>query len=85
MVYVNTAIDKRLERDAFTGLLEQHGTRISMDGKGSYNDNLSTEKLWLTISYETVIVRAYTQVLYDKGICSPGLSDMGMYHRMSVY
>jgi hypothetical protein len=43
LVYVNTIIGKRLERDAFTGLLEQHGTTISMDEKGSYNDNLSTE------------------------------------------
>ena len=25
---------------AFTGLLEQHGIKISMDGKGSYRDNL---------------------------------------------
>jgi hypothetical protein len=32
-----------------------------------------------------VITRAYTQVLCDKGVYSPGLSDMGMYHRMFVY
>jgi hypothetical protein len=34
---------------------------------------------------DTVIVTAYTQVLCGKGICSPGLSDMGMYHCISVY
>jgi hypothetical protein len=32
-----------------------------------------------------VITREYTQVLCDKGICSPGLSDMGMYRRISLY
>jgi len=85
LVYVNTTIDKRLERDAFTGLLEQHGTRISMDEKGSYNDNLSTERLWRTIRYENVIIRAYTQVFCDREVCSPGLLDTGMYHRISVY
>jgi hypothetical protein len=34
---------------------------------------------------DTGIVRAYTQVLCDKGVYIPGLSDMGMYHRMFVY
>ena len=34
---------------------------------------------------DTVIIKAYTQVLYDKGTYSPGLSDMGMYHRISLY
>jgi hypothetical protein len=33
---------------------------------------------------DTVTVKACTQVLYDKGICSPGLSDMGMYHHISL-
>lgn len=33
---------------------------------------------------DTIIIKAYTQVLCDKGICSPGLSDMGMYHHISV-
>jgi hypothetical protein len=34
---------------------------------------------------DTVIVRARTQVLCDKGICSQGLSGMGKYHRISPY
>jgi putative transposase len=44
---------------AFTGLLEQHGIRISMDGKGSYNDNLFIERLWRTVKYEEVYLKAY--------------------------
>lgn len=43
----------------FTGLLENHGVRISMDGKGSYNDNLFIERLWRTVKYEEVYLKAY--------------------------
>ena len=45
--------------EAFTGLLKQHGIRISMDGKGSYNDNLFIERLWRTVKYEEVYLKAY--------------------------
>jgi len=45
--------------EAFIGLLEQHGIRISMDGKGSYNDNLFIERLWRTVKYEEVYLKAY--------------------------
>ena len=31
------------------GLLVQHGVMVSMDGKGSYNDNLLIERLWQTV------------------------------------
>ena len=44
---------------AFTGLLEQHGVRISMDGRGSYRDNLFIERLWWTVKYEEVYLKAY--------------------------
>ena len=41
------------------GLLKQHGVKISMDGKGSYNDNLFIERLWRTVKYEEVYLKAY--------------------------
>jgi hypothetical protein len=34
---------------------------------------------------DAVIIKACTQVLCGRGICSQGLSDMGMYHRISLY
>jgi putative transposase len=40
-------------------MLEQHGIRISMDGKGSYSDNLFIERLWRTVKYEEVYLKAY--------------------------
>jgi putative transposase len=44
---------------AFTGLLEQHGVRVSMDGKGRYTDNLFIERLWRSLKYEEVYLKAY--------------------------
>ena len=36
---------------AFTGLLKQHHIRISMDGKGRWQDNVFVERLWRTVKY----------------------------------
>ena len=55
----NTDQGAQFTGEAFTGLLEQHGVRISMDGKGSYNDNLFIERLWRTVKYEEVYLKAY--------------------------
>ncbi len=55
----NTDQGSQFTGDAFTGLLQQHGVRISMDGKGSYNDNLFIERLWRSVKYEEVYLKAY--------------------------
>ena len=55
----NTDQRSQFTGEAFTGLLERHGIRISMDGKGSYNDNLFIERLWRTVKYEEVYLKAY--------------------------
>ena len=55
----NTDQGSQFTSEAYTGLLEQHGIRISMDGKGSYNDNLFIERLWRTVKYEEVYLKAY--------------------------
>jgi putative transposase len=55
----NTDQGAQFTSEAFTELLEQHGIRISMDGKGSYNDNLFIERLWRTVKYEEVYLKAY--------------------------
>jgi putative transposase len=43
---------------AFTGLLKSHEIAISMDGKGAWRDNVFVERLWRTIKYEEVYLRA---------------------------
>ena len=55
----NTDQGAQFTSEAFTRLLEQHGVRISMDGKGSYKDNLFIERLWRTVKYEEVYLKAY--------------------------
>jgi len=55
----NTDQGAQFTSEAFTGLLKQHGVKISMDGKGSYNDNLFIERLWRTVKYEEVYLKAY--------------------------
>ncbi len=55
----NTDQGTQFTGKAFTGLLEQHGVQISMDGRGSYRDNLFIERLWRTVKYEEVYLKAY--------------------------
>jgi putative transposase len=55
----NTDQGAQFTSESFTGLLRQHGVRISMDGKGSYNDNLFIERLWRSVKYEEVYLKAY--------------------------
>jgi putative transposase len=46
----------------FTGLLLAYGIRISMDGKGCWRDNIFVERLWRSLRYEEVYLRAYDSV-----------------------
>lgn len=43
----------------FTGVLESHGIKISMDGKGRAFDNIFVERLWRTVKYEEVYIKRY--------------------------
>ena len=56
----NTDQGSQFTSEGFTGLLEQHGIRISMDGKGRYTDNIFVERLWRTVKYEEVYLKAYS-------------------------
>ena len=47
----------------FTQALKDCGVRISMDGKGRYQDNIFVERLWRTVKYEEVYLKAYASVL----------------------
>ncbi len=46
----------------FTGRLENHGIRISMDGRGRALDNIFVERLWRTVKYEDVYLKEYSRV-----------------------
>ena len=47
---------------AFTGVLIKNGIAISMDGKGAWRDNVFVERLWRSVKYEEVYLRAYDNV-----------------------
>ena len=42
----------------FTGLLKDHGIQISMDATGCWRDNVCVERLWRSLKYEEVYLRA---------------------------
>jgi transposase InsO family protein len=46
----------------FTQLLKENGIAISMDGRGCWRDNVFVERLWKSIKYEEVYLRAYETV-----------------------
>ncbi|HET7300322.1 MAG TPA: IS3 family transposase [Oleiagrimonas sp.] len=58
----NTDQGCQFTSEAFTDLLKQHGIGISMDGKGCWRDNVFVERLWKTIKYEEVYLKAYDTV-----------------------
>jgi len=46
----------------FTGLLMKNAVAISMDGRGAWRDNVFVERLWRSVKYEEVYLRAYDSV-----------------------
>jgi len=58
----NTDQGSQFTSAEFTGLLLKHAIAISMDGKGSWRDNVFVERLWRSVKYEEVYLRAYDSV-----------------------
>jgi putative transposase len=56
---VNTDQGSQFTGQAFTGVLADNGIAISMDGKGAWRDNVFVERLWRSVKYEEVYLRAY--------------------------
>lgn len=46
----------------FIKVLAAREIKISMDGRGAWRDNVFVERLWRTIKYEEVYLRAYASV-----------------------
>ena len=61
-VIFNTDQGSQFTSEAFTGVLKEHGIRISMDGKGRWMDNVFVERLWRSLKYEEVYLKAYDSV-----------------------
>jgi putative transposase len=55
----NTDQGSQFTSDSFTTVLKAHGVKISMDGKGRWVDNVFIERLWRSVKYEEVYLKAY--------------------------
>ena len=58
----NTDQGSQFTSHDFTGVLIKAEIAISMDGKGAWRDNVFVERLWRTIKYEEIYLRAYDTV-----------------------
>lgn len=56
----NTDQGSQFTSTEFTGALVDRDVRISMDGRGRALDNVFIERLWRTVKYEDVYLRAYS-------------------------
>ena len=58
----NTDQGSQFSSTDFTKVLKDAEIAISMDGRGAWRDNVFVERLWRTIKYEEVYLRAYAGV-----------------------
>jgi putative transposase len=58
----NTDQGSQFTSEVFTGVLTRNQVAISMDGKGAWRDNVFVERLWRSVKYEEVYLRAYGTV-----------------------
>lgn len=58
----NTDQGAQFTSDGFTQVLQDAGVRISMDGKGRWIDNVFIERVWRSLKYEEVYLKAYENV-----------------------
>lgn len=59
---MNTDQGSQFTSDGFTSILLAHGVRISMDGRGRWLDNVFIERLWRSVKYEEVYLKAYENI-----------------------
>lgn len=72
----NTDQGSQFTSPNYTGILEGHEIRISMDGKGRALDNIFIERLWRSLKYEDIYLKSYEtgKALYR------GLQDYFMFY-----
>ena len=70
----NTDQGSQFTSQEFTQVLQDRGVKISMDGKGRYADNIFVERLWRTVKYEEVYLKAYASA-------GEARRELGVYFR----
>ena len=69
---VNTDQGSQFTAEEFTDAVLDRGCRLSMDGRGAWRDNVFVERLWRSVKYECVYLKAYDGV-------SVARADIGRY------
>ena len=73
----NTDQGSQFTSQEFTQVLQDRGVKISMDGKGRYADNIFVERLWRTVKYEEVYLKAYASA-------GEARRELGAYFRSTM-
>ena len=58
----NTDQGSQFTSDDFTQVLKDHNIKISMDGKGRWIDNVFIERLWKSVKYQDIYLKAYSSI-----------------------
>ena len=69
---VNTDQGSQFTAEEFTAVVLAAGCKLSMDGRGAWRDNVFVERLWRSVKYERVYLKAYDNV-------SAGRADIADY------
>ena len=59
---VNTDQGSQFTSTEFTNVVLPKGCRLSMDGRGAWRDNVFVERVWRSVKYERVYLKAYDSV-----------------------
>jgi len=59
---INTDQGSQFTAQEFVDAVLDHGVKLSMDGRGARRDNVFVERLWRSVKYERVYLRAYDSV-----------------------
>ena len=59
---VNTDQGSQFTAEEFTDVVLAKGCKLSMDGRGAWRDNVFVERLWRSVKYERVYLKAYDGV-----------------------
>lgn len=59
---VNTDQGSQFTAEEFTRVVLAAGCKLSMNGRGAWRDNVFVERLWRSVKYERVYLKAYDSV-----------------------
>ncbi|OZB68881.1 MAG: hypothetical protein B7X30_14970 [Thiomonas sp. 13-64-67] len=70
--HVNTDQGSQFTAQDFVDAVQNSGAQLSMDGRGAWRDNVFVERVWCSVKYERVYLRAYASVREAR-------ADIGQY------